>query len=48
MDAELDAEICNYNSGIEFKVCDWISFKLSGTNLPEVVIDHINQFPAFI
>jgi len=25
-----------------------ISFKLSGTNLPEVLIDHINQFPAFI
>jgi len=25
-----------------------ISFKLSGTNLPEVVIDHINQFPPFI
>jgi len=35
-------------AGLNWRFVIEISFKLSGTNLPEVVIDHINQFPAFI
>ena len=48
MDADLEAEILIMTVEFNSRFVIEISFKLSGTNLPEVVTDHINQFPAFI